>query len=197
MYLCVQLPFLCVGSIILLLKLKGFLLQIQITLTQMPFTTSTKTQISALVAEEIEALKLDLVELEFASQSIDNLEDILRITISDQTQHTGHKQCTKVAKALRKRFDEQGLEYQLEIYSPGIGRLLSSEHDFKIFFQKLISLKLNDHSLETGYLIAKDPEKVTIRKNDQSISFPLSQIQEISLAQDSPPEISELSLEDI
>ena len=78
------------------------------------------------IESSLNELGFNLVELRCFQSGI---SQTIRITINDPNSHVGHKQCILASKALRKIIPNIE-NYNLEVFSPGIGRELKSEKDF-------------------------------------------------------------------
>ncbi len=128
--------------------------------------------------------------------------DTLRLTINDPKGHVGHAQCTVVSKAVRHLFDEFNINYNLEVWSPGVGRELKTEKDFQIFKGKLVDVKLGEETLQ-GDLQTRSETELIIDVEGESQSIPLTSISKVSLALDKraaeadDESITEISVEDI
>lgn len=150
------------------------------------------------IESKLKNLGFDLVELKcFQTGS----SQTLRITINDPKEHVGHKQCILVSKAIQKIIPD--LEnYNLEVFSPGIGRELKEAKDFEIFKGKLIEITfLNEKQpQEIGWLEERtESELIIMQENDeQKKSFLISDLKKVVLALEKNKEnITEISVEDI
>ena len=82
------------------------------------------------IEEELQALNLQLVELKKLSH---NSINTLRIVINDPEKHVGHDQCTSVVKSLQTVLPDLTEDFNVEVWSPGVGRELKSEREFQVF----------------------------------------------------------------
>jgi len=135
----------------------------------------------------LKAIGLDLVELHQAKAQ---QADILRITISKAQGHIDHNDCKQAQLAIEALSLSE--KYNLEISSPGIGRILKTERDYQIFAGKLIDVYLNEKSSHKqnqflGYLQRRTEESIIIRNKDgNEHNIELDDIRQVSLALDLP-----------
>jgi ribosome maturation factor RimP len=145
---------------------------------------------------ELNALGFDLVE--FRSFKNADIETI-RITINDPKAHVGHEQCILASKALQKSFPKL-CNYNVEVWSPGIGREIKSPKDFEIFKGKLIEITFIEGEKQIGFLKEKTEIALSIiQKNQKEKMFPLEIIKKVVLALDENKDkktITEISVED-
>lgn len=171
------------------------------------------------IETELEKLGLNLVELsKFKAGS----SSTLRITINDPLKHVSHDQCTSTVRLLQESLPELNEEFNLEVWSPGVGRELTSDRDFQIFKGKLIEISFVDSKQAHVIGILKDKDtnslmigptsvkpknhkapavKVVAASSEQTFSFDC--IQKVTLAHDksgqeeNTTQLTEISVEDI
>ncbi len=86
--------------------------------------------------------------------------------------------CVDISRALEVKLDEEDFisnEYILEVSSPGLGRPLKKENDFRRSVGKEIDLKLykaiNKQKEFTGVLTGYDDETVTVDVDGEEMTF--------------------------
>jgi ribosome maturation factor RimP len=151
------------------------------------------------IEEHLKELGFDLVE---TKKFQNGQQATLRVTISDPKKHVGHEQCASVSKVLKRLLDEHELNWNLEVWSPGIGRELKTERDFAIFTGKLVEISFEGELKEIGELKGKNANEVKITVNDEEQTFEMSSLKKVVLAHDTRPvagenELVEISVEDI
>jgi len=159
--------------------------------------TNDLTCLKKILESDLEELGLQLVELKKFKAGTSTT---LRITINDPAAHVGHEQCARVVKALQKNHPRINEEYNLEVWSPGIGRELKTERDLQIFVGKLIEITFKDnlHPKMIARLKSHDGSHILVQTGDTEEIWELNCIQKILLAHDeSKEQISEISVEDI
>lgn len=155
------------------------------------------------IEEELQALNLQLVELKKLSH---NSINTLRIVINDPEKHVGHDQCTSVVKSLQTILPDLTEDFNVEVWSPGVGRELKSEREFQVFKGKLVEITFVERKVkkQIGILQSKENNQITLLVNEEEKIFDYSLIQKVSLALCKPEENQqqntepfEISVEDI
>lgn len=158
-----------------------------------------QTKLEQKIEEELEAIGLNLVQLQkFQSGS----SPTLRVTINDPCKPVGHEQCTLVAKLIQSLEPELSEKYNLEVWSPGIGRELKTQRDFEIFKTKKVELIFLDPKTKpvTGSLIGRSENQIQLLIEDEEKSFDESLVSKVKLARDeafSQNNPVEISVEDV
>lgn len=140
-----------------------------------------------LVTPIIDEHAFELVDVEYVKEGADYYLRVYAdkeggITIDD---------CVLISRALEAKLDAEDFipdAYILEVSSPGLGRPLKKEKDFKRSTGKKVDLKLYkamDGTKEfTGTLQSYDDKSVTIGTENTSLSFDRADIALIRLALD-------------
>ena len=142
-------------------------------------------QIIDLTAPVAEFLGLEVVGAVF--QTSQN-PPILRIDIRNLHQDTGLDDCEKMSRAVEAMLDSEEIlpdAYILEVSSPGISRLLSSDREFVSFkgFAVIVhtSEPFEGQQEWLGQLIRRDEAAVYLNQKGRSISIPRSLILKVQL----------------
>lgn len=155
------------------------------------------------IENELQALNLQLVELKKLSH---NSINTLRIVINDPEKHVGHEQCTSVIKSLQASLPDLNEDFNVEVWSPGVGRELKSEREFQVFKGKLVEITFLQKKVkkEIGILKLKENNQIAVLVNEEEKLFDCSLIQKVILALCTPEENQqqntepfEISVEDI
>lgn len=141
----------------------------------------------SLLMPVIEELGFELVDVEFVKEAG---EFYLRAYIDKEGGIT-IDDCETVSRRLSTLLDEQDFveeAYILEVSSPGLGRQLKKEKDFKRELGKDVDIKLfkavNGRKEFTGALKAFDAKTFTITEDDTELIFERDNVAKISLALD-------------
>jgi ribosome maturation factor RimP len=112
----------------------------------------------------------------------------LRINIRNSAQETGLNDCEQMSRALEEILDQQVTipeAYVLEISSPGVSKLLSSERDFISFrgFAVLVTTTVTDenHQQWRGTLQKRDSQKLYLNQKGRIVEIPVQIIESVEL----------------
>jgi ribosome maturation factor RimP len=142
-------------------------------------------QILELAAPVAESLGLEVVNAVFHTNQN---PPVLRVDVRNREQDTGLDDCELMSRALETTLDEAGLipdQYVLEVSSPGISSLLTTDREFVSFrgFPTLVktSEPFQGHSEWTGNLVRRDDEAVYINKKGRTIAIPRNLVTRVQL----------------
>ncbi|MBD2460717.1 ribosome maturation factor RimP [Oscillatoria sp. FACHB-1407] len=114
---------------------------------------------------------------------------VLRVDIRNPQQDTGLDDCERMSHALETTLDATNLipdAYVLEISSPGIDRVLTSDREFISFkgFSVTITADEPFHGQKawTGQLIRRDEEAVHLNQKGRAIAIPRQIIRAVQLS---------------
>lgn len=132
------------------------------------------SRVETLVMPIIEEGNFELVDVEYVKEGSNWY---LRI-YADKEGGININDCVDISRALEVKLDEEDFisnEYILEVSSPGLGRPLKKENDFRRSVGKEIDLKLykaiNKQKEFTGVLTGYDDETVTVDVDGEEMTF--------------------------
>jgi ribosome maturation factor RimP len=134
------------------------------------------------------ALNLEIVNAVFHTSQH---PPILRIDVRNLSADTGLEDCAAMSRALEEALDtaEQSLPdaYVLEVSSPGLSDLLSSDRDFKTFrgFPVIVTTQ-TPHQGRTaweGSLVDRDETAVRLNLRGRAIAIPRELVSQVQLQQ--------------
>ncbi len=132
------------------------------------------SRVENLVMPIIEDGNFELVDVEYVKEGSNWY---LRI-YADKEGGININDCVDISRALEVKLDEEDFisnEYILEVSSPGLGRPLKKENDFRRSVGKEIDLKLykaiNKQKEFTGVLTGYDDETVTVDVDGEEMTF--------------------------
>ncbi len=115
---------------------------------------------------------------------------VLRVDIRNPDHDTGLDDCERMSRALEAVLDSTDLipdTYVLEISSPGVSRLLSTDREFTSFkgFNVLVMTTepWQGQSQWSGRLIRRDPESVHLNLKGRAIAIPRQFISTVQLTE--------------
>ncbi|MFQ3584485.1 MAG: ribosome maturation factor RimP [Cyanobacteriota bacterium] len=117
---------------------------------------------------------------------------ILRVDIRplDPQQETSHADCEAMSQALEAELDRVDIipgQYVLEISSPGLGNLLSSDRDFTVFKGFVVEVTLDPpykgKALWSGHLLGRDEKNVMLSLKGRRVQLPRTSVQQVSLSE--------------
>ena len=139
----------------------------------------------ALVMPIIEAGNFELVDVEYVKEGSNWY---LRI-YADKEGGININDCVDISRALEVKLDEEDFisnEYILEVSSPGLGRPLKKENDFRRSVGKEIDLKLykaiNKQKEFTGILTGYTDTEVTVEIDGEEMTFGRNELALIRLS---------------
>ena len=139
-----------------------------------------------------ERLGLDVVDAVFQTN---HSPPVLRIDVRNcQQEDTSLEDCEQMSQALEAVLDETELipdAYVLEVSSPGISSLLSTERDFVAFKGFVVEVHLTEpyKSRQTwlGQLVRRDEDMLHLSRKGRPIKLPRSLVDVVQLS-DQPPD---------
>lgn len=148
---------------------------------------STRELVTRIIHEQAEALDLEIVELRVEPSRrvhcvIDREPD--GVTIDD---------CTALSRAVRRTLVDHEIDpgdYNLEMMSPGLNRLLVRDKDFARFTGCEVTVgltkKVDDRRNFQGLLLGRDEQAVRVRLDqpDGERAFPRNLVHEVRLVPD-------------
>jgi ribosome maturation factor RimP len=115
---------------------------------------------------------------------------ILRIDVRNLTVDTGLEDCERMSRALEEALDAADFmpdAYVLEVSSPGVPDLLSSDRDFKSFRGFPVMVKTQEpyhgRSEWEGGLVGRDDTHVKLTQRGRAIAIPRALVSEVLLQQ--------------
>jgi ribosome maturation factor RimP len=112
----------------------------------------------------------------------------LRVNIRNLTTDTGLDDCEQMSRALEMALDAAELipeVYVLEVSSPGVSDLLSSDRDFQSFrsFPVVVTTEapFQGHTEWAGTLIGRDQSVVRITQRGRAIAIPRELVVQVQL----------------
>lgn len=144
-------------------------------------------QIQALATPVAESLGLELVGVVFHTN---HRPPVLRVDIRNQELDTGVDDCERMSRALEDALDQVGIipdAYVLEVSSPGVSDLLSSDRDFASFkgFTVIVtaSKPYSGQQQWIGQLIRRDETALHLSLKGRSVAIPREVITKVQLAE--------------
>lgn len=119
---------------------------------------------------------------------------VLRVDIRNLDKDTGLDDCEQMSRALEEKLDLSGLipdAYVLEVSSPGLSPLLTSDRDFISFRGFPIVIRTREsyrgRKEQIGKLISRDEEAVYLNQKGRKVSVPRELIAEVQLCESDNP----------
>jgi ribosome maturation factor RimP len=96
---------------------------------------------------------------------------------------TGINECARAHRLMQPRLAELlGTEdFQLEVASPGLDRIIHDQREYQIFTGRGVSLVLEDGSQEQGIIASSDSEALVLDKHGERRVLPMSTIRKAKL----------------
>lgn len=144
-------------------------------------------QVLDLAAPVAERLGLDVVDAVFQTN---HSPPILRIDVrNSQQEDTSLNDCEQMSQALAPVLDDTDLipdAYVLEVSSPGISSILSSDRDFIVFKGFVVEVKLTEaykkRQTWAGQLLKRDEEYIYLSLKGKSTKVPRSLVETVQLS---------------
>ncbi len=115
---------------------------------------------------------------------------VLRVDIRNIKADTGLDDCERMSRALEAVLDESEIvpdAYALEVSSPGISRLLSTDREFISFKGFTVAVSASElyagHKEWTGRLIRRDQEAVHLTQKGRAIAIPCHLITKVQIVE--------------
>ena len=144
-----------------------------------------ESRVESMVMPIIEEGNFELVDVEYVKEGSNYY---LRI-YADKEGGINIDDCVTISRALEAKLDEDDFiseAYILEVSSPGLGRPLKKEKDFKRSIGKEIDIKLykaiNKQKEFTGVLVSYTDEEVTLDIDGEEMTFARKELALIRLA---------------
>ncbi|MDX2244892.1 MAG: ribosome maturation factor RimP [Leptolyngbyaceae cyanobacterium bins.302] len=144
-------------------------------------------QIMDLATPVAESLGLELVGAVFHTN---HRPPVLRVDIRNQELDTGLDDCERMSRALEAALDESGIipdAYVLEVSSPGVSNLLTSDRDFVSFkgFSVVVAATqpFGGQQQWIGQLIRRDEAAVHLNLKGRAIAIPRELVSKVQFAE--------------
>ncbi|MBM0741849.1 ribosome maturation factor RimP [Phormidium sp. CLA17] len=115
---------------------------------------------------------------------------VLRVDIRNLNDDTGLDDCERMSRALETVLDESEIvpdAYALEVSSPGISRLLSTDREFISFKGFTVTVRASEpyagHKEWVGKLVRRDQEAVHLSQKGRAIAIPCHLITKVQLVE--------------
>ncbi|EDX86359.1 conserved hypothetical protein [Synechococcus sp. PCC 7335] len=144
-------------------------------------------QVLELAAPVADRVGLEIVDAVFQTNQS---PPVLRLDVRNPTQEdTGLNDCERLSIALTEALDESNLipdAYVLEVSSPGVSDVLSSDRDFKVFKGFPVEVRLSEpyksKQIWRGSLIGRDDDKLTLNLKGRPVKIPQALVQSVQLS---------------
>jgi ribosome maturation factor RimP len=115
---------------------------------------------------------------------------VLRIDVRNPHQEdTGLDDCERLSVALTEALDESELipdAYVLEVSSPGVSDMLTSDRDFAVFKGFPVEVQLSDpfknKQVWQGSLVGRDAEKLSLNLKGRAVAIPIDLVRSVQLS---------------
>jgi ribosome maturation factor RimP len=147
-------------------------------------------QVQALAEPIARELGFELVHIVFHTNQH---PPVLRIDIRplDPSQETSHAHCETMSQALEPHLDAvdwMTQSYILEVSSPGLSDLLTSERDFTVFKGFPVAVEVDPpykgKSTWFGHLLSREPEVIALSQKGRRIEIPREHVQRVILQEE-------------
>lgn len=144
-----------------------------------------------LAAPVAEQLGLEVVHIVFQTN---HAPPVLRVDVRNQHEEdTGLEDCERMSQALEAVLDEADVipdAYVLEVSSPGISPILSSDRDFTVFKGFMVEVQLTephrDQTAWVGQLVRRDDDTLYLNRKGKPIKLPRATIAQVTLSDVAP-----------
>lgn len=133
------------------------------------------------------ALDLEIVRIIFRTNQS---PPVLRVDIRNLKVDTGLDDCERMSRALEAVLDESEIipdAYALEISSPGVSHLLSTDREFISFKGFTVTVSASEpyagYKEWTGRLIRRDQEAVHLSQRGRAIAIPCHLITKVQIVE--------------
>lgn len=144
-------------------------------------------QIIDLAVPLAESLGLEVVGAVFQTNQ---RPPVLRVDIRNLERDTGLDDCEQMSRVLESKLDETRVipdAYVLEVSSPGISRVLSTDREFISFKGFTVTVTMSEphagHKEWIGQLIGRDDEAVHLSQKGRAIAIPRLLVTRVQLAE--------------
>ncbi len=146
--------------------------------------SKTADLVTAIIEPIIEENGYDLVDVEFIKEGSDWF---LRVYI-DHEKGILIDDCVKASQLISAKLDEEDpivQEYNLEVSSPGIERVIKKDKDFMRFIGSKIKIKLFtkylDKKQHVGEIAGINEQSLTIHSDGETIEIPRELLSKVTL----------------
>ncbi len=144
-------------------------------------------QVIDLAAPIASSVGLEIVDAVFQTNQS---PPVLRLNVRNLHQEdTGLDDCERLSKALTEALDESDLipeAYVLEVSSPGLSDVLTSDRDFVVFKGFPVEVQLTEpHKKKQtwqGHLISRDESTLSLNLKGRSVKIPRELVQSVQLS---------------
>lgn len=144
-------------------------------------------QVIDLAAPIASSVGLEIVDAVFQTNQS---PPVLRLNVRNPNQEdTGLDDCERLSKALTEALDESDLipeAYVLEVSSPGLSDVLTSDRDFVVFKGFPVEVQLTEpHKKKQtwqGHLISRDEAALSLNLKGRSVKIPRELVQSVQLS---------------
>ncbi|NER78105.1 MAG: ribosome maturation factor RimP [Leptolyngbya sp. SIO1D8] len=149
-------------------------------------------QVLELATPLAEGLGLDVVDAVFQTN---HSPPVLRVDVRNcQKEDTSLEDCERMSQVLETALDETELmpdAYVLEVSSPGVSSLLSSDRDFSVFKGFMVEVQLTEpyknRQTWLGQLVRRDEDMLHLSQKGRPIKLPRFLVKVVQLS-DQPPD---------
>ncbi len=140
-------------------------------------------QIIEFAAPVASQLGLELVEVQLHTHQSPPL---LRISIRNLHQDTSLADCERLSRTLELTLEGQGLpldRYVLEVSSPGVSQLLTTDRDFTVFkgFVVKVTAPFMGEQEWIGQLLNRQAQGITLSRKGRRITIPEHLVSKVEL----------------
>ncbi|PZO47378.1 MAG: ribosome maturation factor RimP [Phormidesmis priestleyi] len=144
-------------------------------------------QVIELAAPIASSVGLEIVDAVFQTNQSPPL---LRLNVRNPNQEdTGLDDCERLSKALTEALDESDLipeAYVLEVSSPGLSDVLTSDRDFVVFKGFPVEVQLSEpHKKKQtwqGHLVSRDEVALSLNLKGRPVKIPRELVQSVQLS---------------
>ncbi|MEL6489876.1 MAG: ribosome maturation factor RimP [Cyanobacteria bacterium J06634_6] len=144
-------------------------------------------QVVELASPLAKSVGLEIVEAVFMTNQS---PPVLQITVRNPNQEdTGLDDCERLNSVLAEALDESDIipdAYVLEISSPGVSDVLTSDRDFSVFKGFPVEVQLSEphknKQVWKGSLMGRDEEKVSLNLKGRPVKLPRQLVRSVQLS---------------
>ncbi len=144
-------------------------------------------QVVELASPIAQGMGLEIVEAVFQTNQS---PPVLRIDVRNPNQEdTGLDDCERLSVTLTEALDESALipdAYVLEVSSPGVSDVLTSDRDFAVFKGFPVEVQLSEphkkKQVWQGSLVGRDEEKLSLNLKGRAVTIPRDLIRSVQLS---------------
>ena len=144
-------------------------------------------QVVELASPIAQGIGLEIVDAVFQTNQS---PPVLRVDVRNPSQEdTGLDDCERLSVALTEALDESALipdAYVLEVSSPGVSDVLTSDRDFAVFKGFPVEVQLSEpHKKKQvwhGSLVGRDEETLSLNLKGRAVSIPRELVRSVQLS---------------